>query len=206
MTEAPTLEDAESVLVVEGYSDLRFLAEGLEHLGKHGRVFIKRLGGKEELCLNLESFLTPKLLATKRAIGVALDADGEPLGTAQALEELLARLTNQKVTAGGWTAGPPKVGLFIAPDGVSTGEIETLAWRAWSGDPRNREPKKCVEAFVTCMANAGWKAKSPDKGLVSALLAVRNDDDPRLGPGAQADVFDFDRPEFVGLLTFLNGF
>ena len=102
--------------------------------------------------------------------------------------------------------GQPNIGLFVTPDGNSNGEIETLVWRAWSNDPANEQPRQCIVDFVDCMTKASLKAKSPDKGLLNALLAIRNDEDPRLGPGARAKVFDFDRPEYAQLKEFLSAF
>jgi hypothetical protein len=203
---APKLEHCDRVLVVEGYGDLLFYAEVLEVLGKQGTVFIKQFNGRADLATKLETFLTPQLLAEKQAIGVIVDADTDARATAASLAELLTRLTQQPVAAGRWTDGKPRVGLFVTPDGISNGEIETLVWRAWSGDPANQAPRKCVDGFIACMSTAGFGPHSPDKGLVSALLAVRNDDDPRLGPGARAKVFDFDRAEFSPLRQFLSAF
>jgi hypothetical protein len=56
------------------------------------------------------------------------------------------------------------------------------------------------------MEKAGFAARSPDKGLIGALLAIGNDDDPRLGPGARAKVFDLNRVEYSELKLFLGGF
>ena len=56
------------------------------------------------------------------------------------------------------------------------------------------------------MHAAGHSAESRDKGFLAALLAIRNDNDPRLGPGARANVFDFTRPEFASLKQFLLEF
>jgi hypothetical protein len=50
------------------------------------------------------------------------------------------------------------------------------------------------------------KAQSPDKGLIGALLALKNDEDPRLGPGARANVFDLNSPHLQPLRQFLAGF
>jgi hypothetical protein len=204
MAEAPKLETCDRVLVVEGYSDLRFYAELLEVLGRHSGVFIKQFNGRSDLSTKLETFVTPQLLTTKQALGVIVDADSDPQGTSASLAALLSRLTGQTVAPGIWTAGKPRVGFFLTPDGNSSGEVETLVWRAWAGDPANAQPRRCVEEFVACMSKAGFAAHSPDKGVVSALLAIRNDDDPRLGPGAQAKVFDFARPEFAPLKRFLS--
>jgi len=122
------------------------------------------------------------------------------------LTQVLTRITSQPVAASAWTNGSPRIGLFVAPDGDSNGEIETLVWQAWSNDPANGQSKRCIQEFAACMSGAGFNSRSPDKGLVSALLAVRNDDDPRLGPGARAKIFNFDRPEFLRLKQFLSAF
>ncbi len=206
MPEPPKLENRDRVLIVEGYSDLLFYAELLEVLGKQDEVFIKPFNGKADLAVKLETFLTPQVLAAKRAIGVIVDADTSAANTASELTKLLTRLADQPVVLGAWTKGKPRVGLFVTPDGNSDGEIETLVWQAWSADPANGQPRKCIDEFVGCMTRAGLKAQSPHKALVNALLAIRNDDDPRLGPGARAKVFDFNRPEFSPLKEFLSGF
>ena len=56
------------------------------------------------------------------------------------------------------------------------------------------------------MAIVGYHAQSPDKGLLSTLLAIRYDEDPRLGPGARRKVFDLQRHEFAKLREFLSNF
>jgi hypothetical protein len=205
MAGTPELEACDRVLIVEGYRDLLFYAELLEAVGKQGEVFIKHFNGRSDLATKLETFLTPQLLATKQALGVIVDADTNPQAISAQLTNLLNQLTGQRVAVGAWTTGTPRVGLFLTPDGSSSGEIETLVWRAWSNDPANEQPRKCIDDFVTCMSKAGIAARSPDKGVLSALLAIRNDDDPRLGPGARAKVFDFERPEFAQLKQFLSG-
>ena len=201
----PQLEDCDRVLVVEGHSDLVFFAAVLRALGKEGQVFIKEFGGRENLTTKLETFLTPQLLASKQAVGIIVDADANPNGIATSLITLLKQLTGSSVKVGEWTNNKPRFGLFVTPDGISNGEIETLVWRAWSADPANAQSKNCISAFVDCMDSAGFKAQSVDKGFVGALLAIRNDDDPRLGPGARANIFDFGRPEFSPLREFLSG-
>jgi hypothetical protein len=137
---------------------------------------------------------------------VIVDADKNVRSAATSFAEVLERLTGQRVVVGGWTQGPPRVGLWIAPDGKTPGEIETLVWKAWSAESGTTGAKACIESYVGCMEGSGHPPKSRDKVLVNALLAVANEDDPRLGPGARAGVFDFERPEFASLLEFLRGF
>jgi hypothetical protein len=201
------LGDCDRVLIVEGYSDLLFYAEFLEWLGNYDSVFIQHFNGKADLNEKLEDFVTPQLLAEKGSIGIIVDADEQPEGAFAAVRDKIAQLTTLEIPAPGrWIAGPPKIGAFIAPDPATPGEIETLVWRAWSADSKNAVAKDCIDAFIACMAADGHKAKSPDKGLIGALLAIQSDDDPRLGPGARNRVFDFDRPEFAALRMFLSEF
>ena len=202
------LQDFDRVLIVEGYSDLLFYAELLEFLGKGGTVFIKQFNGKEDLILKLETFITPLLLAEKQRVAVIVDANGDSAGAFNKLRSTLGELTGQIVSAPGmWTVGNPEIGLFVTPDGRNNGEIETLVWRAWAGDPANQQQKLCIETFVSCMNANGYSPHSPDKGLISSLLAIRCDEDPRLGPGARTrEVFDFERPEYEQLRAFLSVF
>lgn len=206
MSGVPKLHECDRVLVVEGYSDLLFYAELLEDLGKLDKLFIKEVGGNSHFKEKLETLITPLVLASKQAIAVIADADTDAPAAATSLEAILSKLTGQTVKAGQWTNGKPRIGLFITPDGQTNGEIETLVWRAYASDPANARPRACIEAFRDCMAQAGFAANSADKGLVGALLAIRCDEDPRLGPGARTGVFDFNRPEYQRLRDFLNGF
>jgi hypothetical protein len=191
---------------VEGYGDLLFYAEVLEAVGKHTQVFIKELGGKADLQRKLETFVTPAILAMKEALGFVFDADERPEATRRELEALLSRLTSQQVVDGRWTDGSPRIGLLVVPGGAVPGEIETLVWQSWGSDPANGAQKTCIEDYVACMANQGAKAHSPDKGVIGALLAIRSDEDPRLGPGARTNVFDLTRPELTALRDFLAQF
>jgi hypothetical protein len=200
----PKLQDCDRVLVVEGYNDLLFYAEVLGHLGKCDGVYIEQFGGKDNFPTKLETFLRPDLLAAKQSIAVIVDADDDPLKSARTLEAVLNRSTQQDVISGRWTAGTPRIGLFVVPGDGATGEIETLVWKSWAADPSNEMAKACIERYRDCMASIDLKPKSSDKGLLGALLAIYNDDDPRLGPGARAKAFDFRRPELKGLMDFLS--
>jgi hypothetical protein len=200
------IEDYDRVLVVEGYGDLLFYAEVLEELGRDEKVFIKELGGNFGIRAKLETFVNPGLLNSKSAIAFIFDADTSPDVTRNSREQLLSELTGQAVVDAKWTAGKPSIGLFIVPGGNQVGEIETLVWNSWANDAQNARQKQCIESYITCMQGAGATAHSEAKGLVGALLAIKCDDDPRLGPGARNNVFDLTRPELLPLRTFLSGF
>src|SRR6266550_1612255 len=65
------------VLFVEGYSDLTFYAELLEHVELFDQCFIQDLGGKGRNKLRDEALLLlkPDNLARMKAVAVLLDAD-----------------------------------------------------------------------------------------------------------------------------------
>jgi hypothetical protein len=201
----PRIDDFKQVLFVEGDSDLHFY-KALLRSRFDLEVFIRNCQGRDQTKKTLELDVKPSFLAEKSHLAVIVDADHDARAPSDSFTNLLEKLTGQKVVAGRWTAGQPRVGLWIAPDGKNAGEIETLVWQAWSSNSSNAKPKACIESFVACMAKTGCHAKSPDKALVGSLLAVCNDDDPRLGPGARAGVFDFESPAFAPLLEFLKGF
>jgi len=200
------IENFDQVLVVEGYGDLLFYAELLEELGAHEKVFIKELGGKSGIKTNLDTFINPDLLRSKAAIAFIFDADTAPVTTRNSLQNLLSEIIGKPVVDGQWSGGNPNIGLFIVPGGDQAGEIETLVWDSWAGDPSNAAEKRCVEGYISCMQTAGAAAHSPAKGQIGALLAIKNDEDPRLGPGARGKVFNLERPELQKLRGFLSGF
>jgi hypothetical protein len=204
---SPALTDFDRVLIVEGYSDLLFYAEVLEVVGKSDLVYIENFRGKGNLLTKLRLFLNPVLLTEKSHIGIIADADDNPTGTFASLKNTLDEITGQQLGASGaWTNGNPSLGILVVPDLVTNGEIETLVWRAWAADGANSQQRTCIETFESCMGSAGFTAHSPSKGLVGSLLAIRNDDDPRLGPGARSGIFDLNHADYNQLRAFLAGF
>ena len=200
-------EASTRVLIVEGHSDMYFYLAMLKAIGKEGMVYVQQFGGKDNLKANLDNLMNPLFLSEKSHIAVIVDADESAEGTFKSLSMRLAELTQQEIKPSGqWTDGKPRIGLFIAPDATTSGEIETLVWRAWSAITSNSVTKGHVEDYIAKMKDAGHSAHSPDKGLVGALLAILNDEDPRLGAGAREGVFDFATPEFRALREFLSEF
>jgi hypothetical protein len=198
------------VLFVEGYSDLTFYAEMMEHIGLFDRCFIQDLGGKGRGKLRDEAslLLTPSNLARISAAGVLLDADDNADGAFSLARNALKDAVDVDVPRRGeWVqANNSKVryGVFIVGDGDKQVEVESLAWAAWSGKPDNGAFRGCVDDFIKCAEARGKTLKSKDKVRIGAVLSVLNEDDPRLGPGARANVLDFGAAEFSALREFLR--
>jgi 5S rRNA maturation endonuclease (ribonuclease M5) len=201
----PSIETCDRLLIVEGQDDLFAFVQILERLGNDARVFVKEMGGKGNMKrAALETVLRPDRVRQMRSIGVIADADASGSDTARSLSASLSEITGRSITAGEWTAGSPRVGLFVVPDATGFGELETLLWQSWSSDPQNAAARACIDGYLDCMRTAGHAAHSPDKGRIGALLAVRNDEDPRVGPGLRRNVFNLESAVLAPLVAFLR--
>lgn len=202
------LSECKKVLVVEGYGDLVFYAEFLESLGRYDDVFIQDMGGRSRLMAELETFISPPLLASKTHIAVILDNDDDTADFAHRVKTKLDQLTERSVGEGEWTegSGTARVGFFVAPSPGVAGEIEDLVWRSLADEPTHARSARCVEEFLACM-NAGATEQNSRiaKRKLGSWLAVHHEDDPRLGPAARAGKINFDSPALLRLRTFLSG-
>lgn len=207
MAKAPEEHECDHILIVEGYSDLQFYAAFLHHIGRYKGVYFKEFKGKSNVLKRetLGDYITPKLLAEKKSVGILIDADENPAGTARSVKEHLHAITGRDITEGQWQEGEPRLGFFMAPDPQTKGEIETLAWSAFPADASHDGMKAAVREYLAKLESLGWKSHSPDKGNVGAYLAAAYDEDPRLGPGAREGKFPFDSPGFSRLRKFLEG-
>ncbi len=198
------------VLFVEGYSDLTFYAELMEHIGLFDQCFIQDLGGKGRGKLRDEAslLLKPGNLTRISAVGVLLDGDNDAAGAfALARNALKDAIGVDIPRMGEWVQtgnSKARFGVFIVGGTDQQVEVESLAWAAWSGKPDNGAFRGCVDDFVKCAADRGKRLKSIDKVRIGAVLSVLNEDDPRLGPGARAKLFDFGATEFTALREFLR--
>jgi hypothetical protein len=137
------------------------------------------------------------------SIGIVVDAE-QSVALAQSLA--LAALGNMGITANTVThavvaAAQPRIGIFVSPNGLSTGSIETLCKQAVpAGYVRN-----CVDGYFNCI-NATYSTDARrDKAWLRAYLASLPDPSLRwdqvVGPGKP---IDSSSNAFDGLRTFLN--
>ena len=195
------------VLFVEGYGDLRFYAEMMEHVGLAG-VFIQDMGGRTLLKKQAELLLKPNQVASMKSVGVVLDADSDAVAAFESARSSIRDVVGVDVTAPGqWVTSPTgvKFGIFIVGTGPEQPELESLAWFAWTSDSSNAPLRECVEGFIQCTEGKNIRLQSIDKVRVGAALSVLNEDDPRIGPAAQARLFDFEHAAFAELRTFFQG-
>jgi len=130
----PDLKSCPKILIVEGYSDLTFCAEFLAHLKKDSVVFIKDMGGRPRLMVELDTFINPALLASKTHIAVIVDHDDASPDFSGRLKAKLDAITHPSLTEGQWTESGPdaKVDSSWLPRPAKSAKLRT-----WSG---NRSP------------------------------------------------------------------
>jgi hypothetical protein len=194
------------LVFVEGYSDLVFYAELLEHIGPFPKCFIQDLVGRSHLPAQALLLLKPDNLAQLKTVAIILDADQSSDNAFNlARRAIQGAVKLDVVRPYEWYEEPEthvQFGIFIVGGKDNVGEIETLAWEAWAANPKNDDLRKCVESFVDCSKNTNPKIGSFDKLRLGAALTVLNEDDPRLGPGARAKQFDFDSGSFTRIRDF----
>src|SRR3954466_13523516 len=114
------------------------------------------IGGKTLLQRNLAGLILDPDFAAVVSLGVVRDADQTMPGQVtpaadQAYQSVCGSLRHVKLPCpaahGQFADGPPRVGVFVVPDGIDDGMLETLCLRSAStsaGFP-------CVDAYFQCL-------------------------------------------------------
>lgn len=160
-------------------------------------------GGVDQFPRNLQAIHTAaQSRPTLRAIGVVRDADDNAGAAFQSVCDHLRNVGYQPPRVHGeFSGGVPSIGVFIVPNGVEPGAIETLCRRSTEGDNVSR----CVEEYITCLAeHEAIRSTNVDKTFAHAYLAAMGDPVARVGEGARQGVWDFGSPAFSELSEFLR--
>ena len=101
---------------------------------------------------------------------------------------------------GQFSDGPPRVGVFIVPNGTDDGMLETLCLHSVSTLPEF----PCVDAYFQCLQAHQIAPKSLHKARAHAWLASRPEPDRRVGEAAQAGYWPWNSQAFDNLWAFLR--
>ena len=191
------------VLLVEDSEDARLLSalvrpsEGIQivEMGGKGRL-------RDALAVVLEH---ARKIGGLRAIGVVRDADD---GADRAFQSVRDALQSKGLASpnrhGDYSEGDrPAVGVFITPDGISPGCLESLCVRSVSEVPEAR----CAEEYLQCVAkvrHAEWTAARRAKAFVHAYQAASADPGNQLNVGVAQGTWDRDSPVFGPLRAFVE--
>jgi hypothetical protein len=197
------------LLIVEGRDEGMFFEAALaNHLGLTD-IQVMPIGGKTLLTQNLSALVNDPLFPTVQSLAVVRDADATaPASTvssaAQALQSVRGSLRHvglpHPAVHGQFAAGAPRVGIFIVPNGVDDGMLETLCLLSVSTLPEFA----CVDGYFQCLQGYQIVPNNLHKARAHAWLASRPEADKRVGEAAQAGYWPWDSNAFDALWAFVR--
>ena len=192
------------LLLVEGRDEVNLFKALMEHcLDGDMRIQVIDAGGKDKFPKNLRAIrIASRTLPSLEAIGVVRDADDDARSAFRSVCDNLRNVGYDAPSAHGeFSDSVPSTGVFIIPDGVHTGAMETLCRRSQEGDAVSN----CVEEYLKCLTdNDAMHSRNADKSFAHAYLAAMVDPLARVGEGARQGVWDFESPAFAALSGFLR--
>jgi hypothetical protein len=197
------------LLVVEGRDEEMFFDAALrDHLGLTN-IQIMPIGGKTKLSLNLSALVNDVGFPLVQSLAVLRDADltvpgSTAVSAAQAFQSVCGSLQHVglpcPVAHGQFAVGPPRVGIFIVPNGVDDGMLETLCLLSVA----TLTEYPCVDGYFRCLQGHGVIPNNLHKARAHAWLASRPEPDKRVGEAAQAGYWPWDSDAFRDLWSFIG--
>ena len=190
------------ILVVEGRDSFTFFTALLRLLGLLEAVEIRNSGGVDELSAYLDVFKTIVGFQRVTSLGIVRDAE---IDAGHAFQSVCHSLTQVSLPVPpqpmASAEGAPKVSVFLLPDCVSPGTLETLCLHSVIKDPA----MACVEEYFQCVVRQGLPLPgNMPKAQVHAFLASRSRPHLLLGQAAHEGYWSWDDPAFEPLKKFLR--
>ena len=195
---------ADCLLLVEGRDEVNLFDALMKHcLDAESKVQVIDAGGKDRFPRNLKALYTAaQARPSLRSIGVVRDADDDAAGALRSVCDHIRNAGYEPPTVHGeFSDAAPSIGVFIVPNGVEPGAIETLCRRSKEGD----EVARCVDEYLNCLdGNEAMQSTNEDKSFAHAYLAAMEDPVARVGEGAKQGVWDFESAAFGALSDFVR--
>jgi hypothetical protein len=211
--EKPEIKESK-LLIVEGRDEqLLFEAALQEHLGLTD-IQVMPIGGKKQLTRSLEILVNDARFPLISSLAILRDAD-TPFGDApaastatteaiKAFQSICGSLSHVGLPCPAghsqFVDGPPRVGIFIVPNGVDDGMLETLCLLSVSTSPEF----PCVDHYFQCLQGHGPLPTNLHKARAHAWLASRPKPALRVGEAAQAGYWPWDSDAFTDLWSFIR--
>jgi hypothetical protein len=197
---APTRLEATVVLLVEGKTAEIFFEALRDHLGLTREIQVQNFGGVNQLRPFLGALTAMNgFRDVVRAVVCVRDAEADALAAFRSVRDSLRAVgLDGPAAAGRLTEGRPRTGVFVLPDGVAPGMLETLCLTSVTADPA----MACVDAFMACLETANVRVRNTAKARAQTFLASRGGD--QVGRAAQQGHWPLDSPPFEPLRRFLN--
>ena len=150
----------------------------------------------------LLSKLTERNNIQLRSLGLVCDSDDNPAKSLELLQDALkkAGLPIPESHAG-FAGQNPAVGIFVIPDGVTPGSLDTMCRKSVADDART----KCVDGYLQCLEDLGMPPKDCDKSFIYAYSVAVGQRGERAGALARHGKLNLDHKIFCPLIRFLEG-
>jgi hypothetical protein len=199
------------LLIVEGKDEKEFFDAVLRDHLHLADTQVLPIGGKTNLGRNLKTLKNAPDFPQVKAVAVVRDADFPAPSAAvpaavQAFNAIRGALTAPGVLLpcpaahGQFAAGPPRVGVFVMPNGVDHGMLETLCLQAVA----TAVEFHCLDEYFACLQGHGVVPNNLHKARAHAWLSSRPEPDRRVGEAARAGYWPWAAPEFTPLWDFLR--
>ena len=195
---------ADRLLLVEGKDEVGLFEALIERcVGDELGVPVIAAGGVNKFPKNIRALRVMAMSrATLRCIAVVRDADDDARG---AFQSVCARLRNAGYVPPSnhaeFSDAAPSIGVFIVPDGLGRGAMETLCRRSVEGT----NAALCVDEYLQCLERHDvMGSRNTDKSFTHAYLAAMEDPVARVGEGAKQGVWSLESPAFAALVRFLR--
>lgn len=190
------------VVVVEGHDTFQFLKALLKQLNLLNEIEIRNYGGINDLGVYLETLKSIDGFEKVNSLGIIRDAEKSAKEAFDSVCKYLKNSAFEVPARPATTAkGTPKVSVFILPDCVNPGMLETLCLQAVKDDP----VVPCVDQYFKCLQQEGWPM--PDnitKARMRTFLASRKRPNLLLGQAAHEGYWPWENPIFDILKNFLR--
>ncbi len=191
----------EKVLLVEGMDAFQFFKALLRHLNLLTEIEIRNFGGINQLVF-LETLMITDGFDRLNSFAIVRDAESNAISAFQTVSDLLSRVglsvPEQPMAI---AQGDPVVSVFILPDCVNSGMLETLLYQAIDDDPAT----SCIEELLQCLVEKGVALPTNmDKARVHTFLSSKSPPGLLIGQAAHRGFWPWENSTFDGLKEFLK--
>lgn len=190
-------------LLAEGGMTKGFAEAHLNHLARND-VQVHDFGGIKQLRPVLKGLVAaPGFQDLVTTVAVIRDAEVDASAAFQSACDALANASLPVPATPNVieTDGQVRTSIFILPDGVAPGMLETLCLRSVGNDPA----MPCIQQFLQCLTAAGVQPSSnPAKAQVQAFLATRPQFASSVAVAANLGYWDWQQHDVQVLGQFLQ--
>jgi hypothetical protein len=201
--------EKQKLLIVEGRDEQAFFSAAFRSHLRLLDIQVMPIGGKTTLSRSLAALILDPDFPSVESLAVIRDADatnpGAPVSAAdqsfQSVSGSLARAGLSSPTVhGDFAAGQPRVGIFIVPNGIDDGMLETLCVDSISMRPE----VECVTDYFQCLQHHQLALNNLHKARAHAWLAAQPKPGLRVGEAAEAGYWPWESPAFTALWSFIQ--